>query len=233
MGQSNTTTLKRIIVRKVHLLSAALVISLIVNFAPDARAGAWVDWKWDDGHQSFADLIQGALQGWEEGFEFTRETTTMYAIRGDVGNLFPHYPDCYVGDKFVDSLNNGSFNPNDSLVIGSRDARELGGVESIWDDRLKENLPYVFSLIIIDLDGALGKSGEYDYYYASFVYYPYPYGTTPSDPPIPPSDFFEDLDWLMEFAYKYNVKNITVIPEPATGVLALAGLALLARRRKR
>ena len=236
----------------------AALAAVFVVLAPAANAGE-ISWEWRDTNQPTPNTSgTNPLTSWadyftDRGLKIDKENTYVYLI---LGNTNPNYPyamlegppfnqtfcpvlNGYIGDEFMDRLATGAFDPNDPAIIakymigdlkvnGLTDVREngvLGVGYSVLEYPAAVPLISLTILLITNVEGDLGAPRcMYEYYYSTATGY------------VRPDGEVGDLSVTTVFGTGNNNNPLkltaSVIPEPATGLLALAGLGLLLRRRR-
>jgi len=193
-------------------LLTALAAALI-TLVPNVRATTY-NWSFDS-IDAENGLVNYAFAN-PFGFLLVPEHTVFYILLG--------WP-CPV----LDDLNNNTFDPNGSQVIGFVDWSSINEdtKKPIYSDVHKFNVKEIWTeggimgtiLVVSTPPGA----GTADWYVVPVASLHTPNGGSTHHiygPNIPPDTF-------------PSGSGLTVIPEPATGLLALAGMALLFRRKRR
>ena len=212
----------------------AAATTLILALTPSAKAGQF-NWSWNTGIANDFQPLDGYLVN--TGAEL-RANTYIYIVFGLLDLVYAVGGVSYNGQYLpglAGDLASGDFNPNAPEIL-----REYSGsLSSLSTHNIKDDIltpvqisgtgtpPHPrtgLSFLVVTVDGNFGEQGcEYDYFFvsANTIIRPQNAGNPSA------ANFNASLG---------NIKWTTatyVIPEPATGLLALSGVALLFFRRKR
>ena len=197
-------------------LITAIAATLII-LAPNARAAGW-NWKFDsiDNPSSLLNYCFADPNGWN----LVPEHTFFYFVQWFI---YPGF-----SPPFLDDLNNKVFDPKGDYVLHVIDWGKvddltgkpiyLSPYEVYIDDSKWEGSGGWGTILVVS---TFPDTGTANWYAVPVIAHP-PGGQTGHQ--ITPG---------MDPSGGVSGTGITVIPEPATGLLALAGVALLLRRKRR
>jgi len=190
------------------------IVAALITIAPNARAATF---RFDSIH-SPSGLVNYCFDN-PNGWNLVPENTVFYIILGYVHPMFP--------SSVMDDLNNAIFDPEGDLVIGSIDWSAIDDItgkplylsnqEVTFEDSQWEGTGVWGTILVVS---TFPETGTADWYSVWLE--------LPNSP---------GGGWNGTFGYGdpsagISGSGITVIPEPATGLLAPAGVALRIRRKR-
>jgi len=220
---------------KITRFTAALAVAMtIITLAASGAKARQLAWWFHVGTEWSQKPLSEYFE--DQGMSLNAGNTHVFLVLGlfDKGAAFNssgQYDDFYIGDPFMNDLARGAFDPSKVTTFYSGTDYEMSKRYEIKSPSLGPGTTVFFPsdpadhvvltfLVISVNEGVLGEAGcQYDYYY------------TQRNTFVRPDSY--SAGGLSSQNVSGAIWSGSSIPEPATGLLAITGAALLLLRRKR